>query len=200
MILYGASGHGKVVAEILRDNGINGIVFCDDNPDARLIGETVTSIDAHIESNDVIVTVGLNHIRKNIVLRNLSLKYSRAIHSRAVVSPSANILEGTVVMAGAIINTDSTIGKHVIINSGAVVEHDCEISDFVHVSPNATLCGGVKVGEGTWIGAGSTIKNGVKIGNWSVIGAGAVVVSDIPDNKIYVGNPARCASENIKYK
>ena len=199
MILYGASGHGKVVAEILRGNGIGNIVFCDDNPEAILKHETIKSSRLITNENAVIVTVGLNHIRKKIVSRNMNLSYARAIHSRAFVSDTAEILEGSVVMAGAIINVDSKIGRHVIVNTAAVVDHDCEISDFAHVSPNATLCGGVKVGEGTWIGAGAIIKNGVTIGDWVIIAAGSVVLDNVPSNTVYVGIPAKFAKFNDKF-
>lgn len=200
MILYGASGHGKVVADILRLNGVEDIIFFDDNPNAKLSGEKVISSRIFNDTDEVIVTVGLNHIRRKIVVNHDTLKYSSAIHPKGVISNSVEILMGTVVMAGAIINSGSKIGRHVIVNTSAVVDHDCEISDFVHISPNATLCGGVRVGEGTWIGAGAIIKNGITIGSWAVIGAGAVVVSDIPDNQIFVGNPSVYLKENVDFK
>jgi sugar O-acyltransferase (sialic acid O-acetyltransferase NeuD family) len=200
VILYGASGHGKVVAEILSSRGVRDLVFYDDNPKANLFNERISPLDLTSSENHVIVTVGLNHIRRDIVKRNPNLKYSRAIHISTNISPSVEILEGSVVMAGAIINVDSKIGKHVIVNTGAVVDHDCEILDFSHISPNATVCGGVKIGEGSWIGAGATIKNGLTIGEWVIVGAGAVVIEDIPDNSVVVGNPSRFLKKNEKFK
>ena len=94
-------------------------------------------------------------------------------------------------MPKVVVNAAAIIGQHCIINTSAIVEHECVLEDFVHVSPNSTLCGNVKIGEGTHIGAGVTIIPGIKIGKWCTIGAGSVVVKDMPDNVVAVGNPAK---------
>lgn len=188
MYLYGASGHAKVIMDILRDSGqsIEGLV--DDNPNINeLMGVPV--FHGRTDLSPMIVSIGLNAIRKKVVER-LSCDFGLAVHPSAVVSDSSTIGKGTVVMQGAIIQADAEIGKHCIVNTGASVDHECQIGDFVHISPHSTLCGNVHVGEGTWIGAGSTILPGVKIGKWCVIGAGSVVAKDIPDSVLAVGN--RC--------
>lgn len=199
MILYGASGHGKAVAEIIREITNEGVIFFDDNEFAALPKEIVVAPSEMTPEESVIVTIGMNHVRYEIVTRRGDYNYAKAIHPRSFVSKSATIGSGTVVMATAVLSVDCEVGDHVIVNTGAIVEHDCVIKAFSHISPNAVICGGVEIGEGTWIGAGATIKNGLKIGKWVVIGAGAVVISDVPDYSIFVGCPAVFLSKNDKF-
>ena len=188
MYLYGASGHAKVIIDILRANQIeiNGLV--DDNPNIQeLLGIPVLHQSNGLSS--FIISIGNNQIRKKIA-EQLKTSFGKAIHPSAIISPNSMIAEGTVVMQGAIVQSCATIGKHCIINTGASVDHECVIEDYVHISPHATLCGNVHVGEGSWVAAGSVVLPGVKIGKWSVIGAGSVVAKDIPDGVLAVGN--RC--------
>ena len=188
MYLYGASGHGKVIKEILEAQGMIVDGFIDDNPEIDMLcGLPV--FHTMEDKDDIIVSIGVNITRKKVAER-LSCHFGKAVHPCAIVSPSAEICEGTVAMAGSIINAESVIGKHCIINTGASIDHECQLGDYVHISPHATLCGNVSVGEGTWIGAGTTIIQGVKIGRWCVVGAGSVVTKDIPDGYLAVGN--RC--------
>lgn len=192
--VYGASGHGKVVIEIIEALGKNLItVFDDDTSITQLLNYPVLPIEkANLDKNiPVVIAIGNNETRKILANRNNILISEALIHPSAIVSPRAVIQSGTVIMPGAIINPDSQIGHHCIINSGAVVEHDCVLGDYVHISPNAALAGGVKVGEGTQIGIGAQVKQGVTIGNWCTIGAGAVVTQDLPDNCTAVGIPAK---------
>ena len=188
MYLYGASGHAKVIMDILKVNGINIDGLVDDNPALNeLLGYPV--YHQQYDLSPMIVSIGNNAIRKKIV-ENLSVEFGQAIHPTAVVSSTAIIEEGTVVMQGAIIQACSRIGKHCIINTGASVDHECVIEDYVHISPHATLCGNVHVGEGSWVAAGTIVLPGIKIGKWSVVGAGSVVSKDVPDGVLAVGN--RC--------
>lgn len=188
MYLYGASGHAKVIMEILKANGVEIEGLVDDNPDIiELLGYPV--YHQRTDLSPMIVSIGNNAIRKHIV-EKLSVEFGQAIHPTAIVSYTAIIGEGTVVMQGAIVQACTRIGKHCIINTGASVDHECIVEDFVHISPHATLCGNVHVGEGSWIAAGTVVLPGVKIGKWSVIGAGSVVSKDIPDGVLAVGN--RC--------
>ena len=186
MYLYGASGHAKVIIDILlaRNLSIKGLV--DDNEEINsLLGYPV--YHHRIDLSPIIVSIGNNSIRKK-VSEKLVCEFGTAIHPSAIISSTVCIDKGTVVMPGVIINSDSSIGKHCIINTGASVDHECIIEDYVHISPHATLCGNVHVGEGTWVGAGAVIIQGVKIGKWSQIGAGSVVTKDIPDNVLAYGN------------
>ena len=187
--LYGASGHAKVIKDIIEANGGRVIGYVDDNAE---LNEFETQEVAHSASgmSPFIISIGNNRIRKRIA-ESLESDYETAVHPTASVSPSATIGKGSVVMAGAIINSSARVGKHSIVNTGASIDHECKLEDYVHLSPHATLCGNVRVGEGSWIGAGAVVIQGIKIGRWSIVGAGAVVTHDVPDYTEVVGVPAR---------
>lgn len=190
MVLYGASGHAKVVIDILEANGIQIEYIVDDNPEiSELFGYEVRRNTGIYD--EAIVAIGSYEIRRKIVETIDVGKYLTAIHPSAIVSPRAVVGRGTVVMQGAIIQSSACIGAHCIVNSGASVGHDCQVADFAHVAPHATLAGNVHVGEGSWIGAGTVVKQGIKIGANSMVGIGSVVVKDIPDNVVAYGNPCR---------
>ncbi len=198
MNLFGASGHGKVIADSLKLSGEKEIIFWDDEPAAAIPGYTVYSPKGNTD-DEVILSIGNNETRKKIADVS-SYTYGKAIHPAAILSPDVFIGEGTVVMAASVINPGSRIGKHCIINTAAVIDHDVIIEDYVHVSPNATLAGSVTIKEGAWIGAAATIIQGITIGSWAVIGAGAVVINDVPDNAVVVGNPSRIIRYNNAFK
>ncbi len=191
--LYGASGHSKVIADILLSNNVLIEKIIDDNPKI----ETILGIKVYKNTNsdfdensNWIISIGNNKVRKMLSAK-LNLCFSTAIHKNAVISNYSTLDEGTVVMAGAIINPDVKVGKHCIINTNAVIEHDCVLEDFVHISPNASLAGGVTIGEGSHVGIGATIIQGVSVGKWVTIGAGTVILKDVPNFVTIVGNPGR---------
>jgi sugar O-acyltransferase (sialic acid O-acetyltransferase NeuD family) len=196
MYLFGASGHGKVIIDIVKSSmkDIEIEAVYDDNPKEKTILDLpVFKTDSNF-LNDVnsfwIISIGNNRFRK-IVSEKIKGKFLKAIHYSAVIGMSSEIGEGTVVMANAVVNPNAKIGKHCVINSGAVVEHDCIINDFSHISPNSALAGGVTIGEGTHIGIGACVIQGITIGKWCTIGAGTVVIRDIPDGATVVGNPGK---------
>jgi sugar O-acyltransferase (sialic acid O-acetyltransferase NeuD family) len=192
-ILYGASGHCKVIIDILECAQMKIGTILDENPNTTaILGRPVAQASQfNIRPTDnLILSIGNNKVRK-LLSAKLNANYVQAIHPKAIISKHSSIGAGTVIMAGVIINADATIGTHCIINTAAVVEHDCVIEDFVHLSPNVSLAGGVQVGEGSQVGIGATVIQGIKIGKWSVIGAGAVIISDVPDYSVVVGNPGR---------
>ena len=190
MILYGASGHAKVIIDILEANGQKIDFIVDDNPAlTELLGYEVRLNTG--EYDEAIISIGSCEIRKKVVEGLNVGKYATSVHPSAVVSPRATIEEGSVVMQGAIIQSCARIGKHCIVNTGASVDHDCEIGDYVHVAPHATVLGGVKVGEGSWIGAGAVVKQYITVGKNCMIGAGAVVLHDVPDGATVVGVPGK---------
>lgn len=197
MFLYGASGHARVVADVLETQGIRISGVVDDNPQLDMFGSLPVLHSAEGFS-PFIVTIGDCRIRKRVVERLGDVAFGKAIHKASVISPSACIGNGSVVMAGAVIQPGAVIGEHCIINTGASVDHDCKIAGFVHVAPHCTLCGDVSIGEGTWIGAGSTVIQGIHIGRNCFIGAGSVVVGDIPDDSFCFGNPCRVIRNNDK--
>jgi sugar O-acyltransferase (sialic acid O-acetyltransferase NeuD family) len=196
--LFGASGHGKVIKEILNASGIKVEAFIDDNLSVNeCAGRKVLHECDGL--SPLIVSIGVNRIRKVVVEKleakaqanGKELHFATAIHPSAVVSPSAKIGEGTVVMAGAVINADAVIGKHCIINTGATVDHDCVIGDYCHIAPGVHISGATRIGEGTWVGVGTSVIQCLNIGQNCMIGAGSVVVKDIPDNVVAFGNPCR---------
>lgn len=194
--LYGASGHAKVILDLLADASITVPCLIDDNPSVHELAG-VPVIHSAEGLSPLIVSIGDCQIRRRIVGKLSGHQFVSVVHRTAMVSGSSRIGEGTVVMAGAILQAESVIGRHCIINSGASVDHDTLIGDYVHIAPHCTLCGGVSVGEGTWIGAGTTVIQGIRIGRDCFIGAGSVVVKDIPDNVIAYGNPCRIVKQII---
>lgn len=188
MYLYGASGHAKVIIDILKANHIEIEGLVDDNPNINeLLGYPV--FHGREDISPLIISIGDNKIRQ-MIAHKLNVEFGTAIHPSAMISPYAIVREGSVIMQGAVVQSCACIGKHCIVNTGVSVDHECVIGDYVHISPHSTLCGNVHVGEGCWIGAGTTVLPGVKVGKWSVIGAGSVVAKDIPDGVLAVGN--RC--------
>jgi len=193
--LYGASGHAKVVFDVINSNNEGSIIgFFDDNKkEKKFLGLKVFgqfNNEKIKDKDEIIVSIGDNSLRKNIV-NKIKVSFFRAIHSSAIISPSASIKEGSVVMANVVVNANVFIGSHCILNTTSVIEHDCVIDDFVHISPNAILTGNVKIGEGSHIGAGAIILPNVIIGKWCKIGAGAVIIKDVPNNSTVVGNPGK---------
>lgn len=189
MYLYGASGHAKVIIDIIKSQGdvVEGLV--DDNPNLTELSGIPVLHDA-AELSPFIVSIGNCKVRKMIAER-LNCEFAMAIHPTAIISPTAIVGEGTVVMQGAIIQTEVKIGKHCIINTKASIDHECLIGDYVHIAPGCTISGDVYIGEGTWVGVGSTIIQGVRIGKNCIIGAGSVIVKDIPDNSKAYGVPCK---------
>ena len=199
IVLYGASGHCKVIIELLLSSDkfkINSII--DDNENTKNVFNYDVKHSKQFEFKhdlNYFISIGNNRVRKNLANR-LNVNFQVLIHPYSRVSSLEVIIgKGSVIMVGAIINPFVRIGEQCIINSGAIVEHDCKIGDYAHVCPGANLAGGVVVGEGTMIGIGAVVIQGIKIGRWAIIGAGAVIVNDVPDFAIVVGVPGKI----IKY-
>lgn len=194
--LFGASGHAKVIMDIIKAQGDAVGCLYDDAPRfTEIHGVTVYKASEAAVEGPMIISIGSNCMRR-LIAERCDVDYTKAVHPKAIVSSTVSIGAGTVVMQGAVIQSDARIGIHCIVNTGASVDHECRIGDFVHISPHATLCGNVQVGEGAWIGAGTTVIPGIKIGKWATIGAGAVVIRDIPDGATAYGNPARIRQDN----
>ena len=191
VILYGASGHAKVIIDSI-DSSFTNIVLVDDNSEIEeLFGLKVSSYNSY-QNTDIpfVVSIGNNQTRRKIV-ETIKKDYIKVIHPNSCVSNRSEIDEGSVIFANAVIQPATIIGKHVIINTKASVDHDCVIGDFVHIAPGATVCGGVNIGEGTFVGAGAVILPNINIGNWCTIGAGSVVTKNIKDGELWYGNPAK---------
>ncbi len=195
MYLYGASGHAKVIIDMLQATGQKVDALFDDDKSINELMSIPVLHDWNGES-PLVVSVGNNISRKQIV-EKLDCEFGTIVHPSAIVSPNATLGVGTVVMQGAIIQSGAQVGEHCILNTGASIDHECIIGNYAHISPQATLCGNVHIGEGAWIGAAAVVIPGVKIGRWSIIGAGSVVVNDIPDSTVAYGNPCRVRSSRI---
>lgn len=194
IVIIGASGHGRVVADIAKKCGYEDIAFLDNNPNISFCsGYPILGQDnlANQTEGDLFVAIGNGQIRRKLMDRESAKTFPSLIHPSAVVADDVEIGDGSVIMAGAVINPGARIGKGVIINTCASVDHDCIVSDYAHVSVGAHLAGTVQIGEGTCIGAGATVINNVSICGGCVIGAGATVVKNIETPGTYIGVPAK---------
>lgn len=187
--VYGASGHGLVVADIAKACGYEEIIYIDDRKNKY------ASFGEIKEKNDIPIAfgIGVNTVRKKLFdkVESAGFKIVTLIHPTATISQDVMIEKGTVVMPNVVINANSTIGCGVILNTSSIIEHDSKIGDFVHISPNAALAGDVIIKDNSHIGIGSSIIQGITIGKDCIIGAGSVVVNNIENKKLCYGNPCR---------
>lgn len=192
MILYGYGGHAKVVADCLLSVGESVKAVFDDKLSQEICPfPFYGGYKADVMGEEqIILAVGDNRIRKSLAGK-IKHKAGSVKHVSAILSPSALMGEGTVLLHRSVVQSEVKVGRHCIINSGSIVEHDSSISDYVHIAPGAIICGGVEIGEGTLIGAGAVVIPGIKIGRDCIIGAGSVVVSTVSDGQHMAGNPAR---------
>lgn len=196
MKIYGASGHGKVIAEIAELLGEKQYSFIDDREIAFFFKKQVYKRSGVTSEDKLIIGIGNNKTRKTVVEGLNSGVYLTLVHPDSTISSTSEIGKGTVVMAGTRVNADTKIGAHVILNTNCSVDHDCIINDYVHISPGANVAGNVEVGEGSQIGIGASVIQGIKIGQWVTVGAGAVIIKDVPDFAVVVGIPGKI----IKFK
>lgn len=195
LVIIGASGHGKVIADIALKNGYEIVGFLDDNDTIKeiggfpLLGSVADAVKFAAEC-EFFIAIGNNRIRE-MIADKYAVNWATLIHPTAVIGRDVEINAGTVVMANAVINPSARIGMHCIINTGAVIEHDNFLDDYVHVSPNVALAGTVHAGRRVHVGVGACVKNNVTITDDVTVGAGAAVVKDITEAGVYVGVPAR---------
>lgn len=200
LAIYGAGGHGRVVADAAELNGNwSEIVFFDEaypslDQSGRwiVVGRLDDLMVSVSEYEGVIVAVGgcAERIRLHKTIQAKGANIASIIHPSAVIAADCYLGVGVVVCAMAVINTGSTIGHAVIINTSATIDHDTTLADGVHISPGAHLAGGVTVGFASWVGIGAIIKQKVVIGDHAVVGAGSVVLNDVSSELTVVGVPA----------
>ncbi len=204
VFVYGASGHAKVVLDLLEREGRVRVAFLvDDDPalaGREVFGYRVLGGREALLAQEVrrgIVAIGQNGARVAVArwLVGEGLELVAGVHPAAQLGRGACVGLGSVVMAGAVVNADTRVGANAIVNTGARVDHDCAVGAGAHLGPGSVLCGGVTVGEGAFVGAGVTVVPGVAIGPWSIVGAGAVVTRSLPANVTAVGVPARVVKE-----
>ena len=196
--VVGYSGHSYVIIDILLNAGKIVTAYCDSeekvkNPyNLSYLGKESEVLD-RLKIFDYFVGVGHNGIRKKIhqqLTEHLG-KPINAIHPSAVISASVELSYGIMISANATINPFVRLGQGVICNTSCSIDHECQVDDFAHIAPGVVLCGNVKIGSGTFVGANAVIKQGITIGKNVTIGAGTVVIRDVPDNMMVVGNPQR---------
>jgi len=204
LAILGASGHGKVVADIAECMGYSDIVFFDDDASKEtclgfpVVGDVKDFVNANTQ--DYFVAVGNARARQQIteLLASHGIESVSLIHPSATVAKSTRIKPGTAVMAGAVVNPDVRIGCSCIINTGATIDHDSIIGDYCHISVGSHLAGTVVVGNRSWVGAGAVVSNNLTICQDCIIGAGAVVVKNISAPGSYVGVPAAAIHHHQK--
>jgi sugar O-acyltransferase (sialic acid O-acetyltransferase NeuD family) len=205
LVLLGGGGHCKSVIELIRSIDhflIHGILDPSFNPDHHqaVMGVPIIGNDNDITMHcklgrQFVITVG--QIKNAAIRQKL---YEQVIASGGqlpvLIAPTAHVSEkselkdGTIVLHHALVNCDSMIGKACIINSGSIIEHECHVGDFCHLAPRTTISGAVLIGNNSFVGAGTVVTQGVKLGKNVLVGAGALVLKNVPDNQIWIGNPA----------
>ncbi len=196
LLIIGAGGHGRVVADIAEELNIyEQICFLDDEAKPDLSYDVIGGVkdaEKFIGEFDFIVAIGSNSTREtwfNELLKK-GASFATLIHPKASIGSNVEIGNGSVVMAGAVINNAAKIGNGVIVNTCSSVDHDCEIGDFVHIAVGAHIAGTVSIGEKCFVGAGVTVINNINVCANCIIGAGATVIKNIETAGIYVGTPA----------
>lgn len=203
VVLLGAGGHARVVAEALRLSGTE--------PAGYLAPETATvpfapglahlGDDLALDGLDAAATLlvcAIGSVAGTSVRvaawdrgRAAGFDFAKIVHPNAVLSDGAGTGPGLQILAGAVVQTGARLGANVIVNTRAVIEHDAHVGDHCHVAPMACLCGGVRVGMRAHVGAGAIVLQGRAIGEGAVVGAGSVVTQDVPAGAVVAGNPAR---------
>ena len=206
MIGIGAGGHAKVVIDILRlTDSYELFALLDLQQElwgTDVLGVPVVGDDSRLgalwEEGLRYAFIGVGHTG-NALSRRRAFEMAKAngfqlvsaVHPKSIIASSVDIGEGPTVMAGAVINAAARLGDDVIVNSGAIVEHDCVIGDHAHVATGSRLASGVHVGDGALVGVGASVRQLISIGRNAIIGAGAAVVSDVADDTVVAGVPAR---------
>lgn len=201
LVIVGAGGHGKVVADTAREMAEwDRIVFVDARYPTLTICGSWPVVEADLQlvantfpSSDFIIAIGNNSLRLKLYDEAIKsgFKSANVIHPTAYISPDASLAQGVAVFANAVINIGAEVGKACIINTGATIDHDCFLGDGVHVSPGANLAGGVSVGARAWVGIGATVRQSTFIGSDVVVGSGSAVVKDVNDGMTVAGCPAK---------
>jgi sugar O-acyltransferase (sialic acid O-acetyltransferase NeuD family) len=206
LLVFGAGGHGKVVADVARSAGWEVAGFVDDAAERQgttiwglPVGSLATLRAAAPAPWPMVFALGVGdnaaRARCHARLLDAGFEVVTVVHATAAIAPTADLGPGTVVMANASVNPDARLGPGCIVNTGAVVEHDCVLEAYVHLSPNAALGGNVTIGARTHLGLGAVALPGTRIGAEVRVGAGAAVIRDTEDGVTVVGVPARTAGK-----
>ncbi len=198
LVIIGAGGHGKVVADIAKRNGYEEILFLDDDTSKKnnglypVVGK-INDYKKYKNQYDFFVAIGNNEIRKKISeeLLNDGIYLINLIHPSAILDATVKLQNGIAIMANVVVNADTNLSRGVIVNTSATVDHDCSIDSYTHICPGVHIAGGVEIGSNVWVGIGTSVINQIHIFSDVTIGAGAVVIKDIEKKGTYIGVPTK---------
>lgn len=197
LLIVGASGHGKVCAEIAKKmKKWDKIAFLDDNSELDevlgldVIGKSI-DVNQYVDQYDIFIGIGNNDIRKKIYKKISEASIPILIHPSAIIGENVSIGKGTVIIAGVVVNTSAEIGECCIINTSSTIGHDVKVLDFTHIAPGVNVAGHTIIGKNCWIGIGTSVIQNINICDDCFIGAGAVVVKNIGISGVYAGIPAK---------
>ena len=206
VVVAGASGHGKKVADALRALGHTVVGYVDTHKPAGTVAGRDQVLGTEAELADLITRLGVeaavvgigdNFARLTVAARIAAaapgLPFLDVVHPAAHVAPGTGFGGGVVVMAGALVSVDCTLGAHALVDTGASLDHDSVMGDGASLAPGAVVGGGTTIGACTAVGIGATVIHGRSIGDHTVVGAGAVVLRDLPGNVVAYGVPAAVA-------
>ena len=211
LLILGAGGHAKVVAETALISGLaSSVAFLDDRSTGLdlcppvlgwpVIGPLDLSLQAGTQSQFDAAVVAIGHAATRLhwikQLQASGYHLPALLHPTAWVSPSAQLGPASVVFAQVAVQAQTSIGTGVILNTGCSVDHDAQLADGVHLCPGSRLAGDVHIGARSWIGIGASVIQKVRIGSDVTVGAGAAVIRDLPDSVTAVGVPARVVSSH----
>lgn len=198
VLLFGASGHGRAVADVLARLGIPIVALVDP---AAPVGDDARHLDsdedgirlAQEEDLCAVVAVGNNSRRVALARRILvaGVTLSPIVARTATVHRADALGPGSVVMEHGHVGPGATCGLACIVNTGATVEHDCRLADGVHCAPASVLGGGAKCDAEVLVGTGSVLLPMTHVGATAVVGAGAVVTGRVRAAVTVIGVPAR---------
>jgi sugar O-acyltransferase (sialic acid O-acetyltransferase NeuD family) len=206
VIVIGAGGYAKIVADALLAIGYEILGFTDTDPAKRgstVLGRPVIGDDDTISQHEAISVllangIGSTHslqLRRDTYLRFIDRGYRFATfaHPKATVATSARLGAGVQILAGAVVQAGASIGDNSIINIGALIDHDCVIGQHCHIAPGCVLSGGIVIGDQSHVGTGASIRQGIKLGRQTIVGVGAAVVSNFDGGGTLIGVPAKPA-------
>ena len=207
LLIIGAGGHGKVVADTARQQGQwDKFAFLDDDTTRSgnivgipVLGDFRTATRLRRDYTDAVVAIGNAVLRLRLIAEMADQGFNLPViqHPSAAISSFASLRDGCVVFAQAAINADATLGLGCIVNTGSTVDHDCRLADGVHLAPGAHLAGGVHIGHSSWIGIGACVRENTNVGDRVTVGAGAAVVADVESGLTVLGVPASAAQGSI---
>ncbi|MFC4322492.1 acetyltransferase [Litchfieldia salsa] len=198
IIIIGNGGHARVVTDCLLLNNKKILGFTAPKKEENRFGLPYLGEDMIIEGyskEDVLLVNGVGKLKDRTKIYNyfteIGYRFASVIHPNSIISPYANIGEGSQIMAGSVIQAFAKISDNTIINTSCSIDHDCSVGIHSHISPGTSLAGGVTIGEVTHVGAKTVVIENIKVGSYVIVGAGSLILKDVCDNSKVYGVPAK---------